>query len=126
MKLKQGICILWLLALSLSELYSAAATALDDSPRYPAWESTLGWFLFILPLELIIALVFLVSGSKTRTGFWCVVVNVLVYAGFFGFELIQAPEPWDGVALQLACGWILFFVLAIGAAHLLRRRASAA
>jgi hypothetical protein len=125
-KLKQGICILWLLALSLSELYSAAATAFDDSPRYPAWESKLGWVLFVLPLELIVALVFLVNGSKARAGFWCVVANVLIYAGFFGFELVLIPESWDEVALRIAGGWVLFFVLAIGAAHLLRRQASTA
>lgn len=123
LKLKQGISILCLLALALSELYSAAATAFDHSPRYPAWESKLGWFLFILPAELFVALVFLVGGQRARVGFWCVVSNVLIYAGFFSLELVLVPEPWDKIALEIVCGWILFFVLSIGAAYLMKRQA---
>ena len=56
-------CVLYLLLFVFSEGYSAAATAFDHSSRFPAWESTLGLFLFILPCELLVSLALVLHGE---------------------------------------------------------------
>ena len=90
MALRKGLCVMCLLLLAASEAYSAAATALDHSSSFPDWESKLGWFLFILPCELLTAL-FLLLGERARIGFWLTFANVLVYAGFFSLAVETSP-----------------------------------
>jgi hypothetical protein len=120
-QVRNVICALWLLVFVLFEGYTAAATALDHSPRFPAWESKLGWLLFFLPCELLVALAFLIRREKVRLGFLLVAANLLVYAGFMCFEAVLVHESMDGVTLEVAGLWAAFFALAIGAAHVLKK-----
>jgi hypothetical protein len=124
-QVRKGLCVLCLLLLTASAAYSAAATALDHSSRFPAWESTLGWFLFILPCELLIGLVLLTIGDRAQIGFRFVVTNVLMYVGFMCLEGALAADTWNRATLEVVGGWSMFFLIAIGATHLLRRQASA-
>jgi hypothetical protein len=124
-RVRNGICALWLLVFVLSEAYTAAATAVDHSRRFPAWESTLGWFLFVLPCELLVALALFIRRERASLGFLLVAANVLVYALFFIFEVVSDHETLDRTTLLVAGLWAIFFALAIGAAHLLKGRASA-
>ena len=123
--LRKGFCVLCLLLLTASEAYTAAATALDHSSRSPNWESKLGWLLFILPCELLTGLFLLLEGDRARIGFGLVLANVLMYFGFICLDGVLVPDSWDRVALGVVTGWVVFFLIAIGAAHLLRRQASA-
>jgi hypothetical protein len=111
-----------LILLVASETYSAAATALDNSSRLPVWEAKFGWLLFVLPCELT-AGVFLLTkrAEKARLGFWLVILNTLTYAGFSCLDGDLVHAAWDRVELEVAGGWFLFLLIAIAAAHLLRR-----
>ena len=122
---RNGICALWLLLFVLSEAYTAAGTALHHSRRFPAWESTLGWSLFVLPCELLVALALFMRREKANLGFLLVAANLLVYALFFIFEVLMDDQSLDRTTLLVAGLWAIFFALAIGAAHLLKDRASA-
>jgi hypothetical protein len=121
---RNGICALWLLVFVLFESYTAAGTALDHSQRFPAWESTLGWFLFLLPCELLVALAFLTRRKRASLGFLLVVANLIVYAIFMCFEALVVHESMDRTTLAVAGLWATFFALAIGAAQLLKDQAS--
>ena len=81
--------------------------------------------MFILPCELLTGLFLLLEGDRVRIGFWLVVANVLMYFGFMCLEDVLVSDTWDKVALKVDAGWVMFFLIAIGAAHLLRRKASA-
>jgi hypothetical protein len=124
-QVRNGICALWLLVFVLFEGYTAAATALDHSTKFPSWEPTLGWFLFVLPCELLIALGLLIRRERVSLGFLLVAANLLVYAVFMCFEAIWVHEGPDKTTLAVAGLWATFFALAIGAAHLLKNQPSA-
>jgi hypothetical protein len=116
------LCFLWLILLIVSETYSAAATALDNSSRLPVWEAKFGWLLFILPCELIAGVFFLTKrAEKARLGFWLVVLNTFMYAGFACLDGDLVHATWDRVELEVVGGWVLFLLIAIAAAHLLER-----
>jgi hypothetical protein len=119
-RVRNGICVLWLLLFVLFEGYSAAATALDHSTRFPAWESKLGWFLFVLPCELLIALACLLRSERVGLGFLLVAANLLVYAAFMCFEAVLVHENLSWATLAMPVLWVTFFALAIGAAHVLK------
>lgn len=91
-QVRDGICALWLSAFVLFEGYTAAATALDHTRRFPHWESTLGWFLFVLPCELFVALPLLMDRERARLGFLLVTANLFVYALFMCLEVALAHE----------------------------------
>ena len=121
-KVRSGLCFLWLILLVACEIYSAAATALDEPFRLPVWEAKFGWFLFVLTLELIVGIFFLTKhAEKARLGFWLVVLNALMYAGFMCLDGDRVHTAWNGAELGVIGGWILFLLIAIEAAHILSR-----
>jgi hypothetical protein len=112
------ICILWLIVLAIFETYSALATALDNSRKFPAWEAKLGWGMFVLPSLLMIGLVLLLFGKRLTLGFSFVVSSLLLYMGFLFVELALGPKMeqkdwvftgfWAALcALGTAAGWLL-------------------
>ena len=111
------VCVGYLLLFVFSEGYSAAATALDHHSRFPAWESTLGLFLFILPCELLVSMALVLYGDKTRLGVCLIAVNLCAYLGFICLEDMLVPEArdWEFTAIRAT-----FMALAVGAAHFLR------
>jgi hypothetical protein len=112
-------CVVYLLLFVFSEGYTAAATALDHHSRFPAWESTLGLFLFILPCELLVSLALVLHSDKARLGVCLVAVNLCAYAGFMCLEIMLVPDP-NGKDWEPAAIWGAFMALAVGAAHFLR------
>jgi uncharacterized membrane protein len=118
-QLRNGLCVLWLLAFALSEGYSAAATALDHSTKFPSWERRLGWFLLVLPCELLIALILLIRRNRAGLGFRLVALNLIVYAAFMCLDVALVHESLDGTMFAVAGLWAIFFALAVGAARLL-------
>ena len=112
------VCVGYLLLFVFSEGYSAAATALDHHSRFPAWESTLGLFLFVLPCELMISLALVLYGDKARLGVCLVAVNLCAYAGFMCLEIMLVPDA-NGKDWEFAAVWAAFMALAVGAAYFL-------
>jgi len=118
-KVLRFVSVVYLLLFVFSECYSAAATALDHHSRFPAWESTLGLFLFILPCELLVSLALVLCSDKALLGVYLVAVNLCGYAGFMCLEIILVPDA-SGKDWEPAAIWGAFMVLAVGAAHFLR------
>jgi hypothetical protein len=116
-------CILYLALYAFSEIYTALATAVDNSRRFSAWEAKLGWGMFVLPSLLIIGLAVLLSGKRLTLGFWLVASSVLLYMGFLLLELalVAKLEHRDWVAAGL---WTGLSALATAEAWLLRRRSA--
>ena len=77
----KSLCTAYLILFVLFEIYSASATALDDSNRFPAWEAKLGWGLFVLPCLLVFGLFLLLSGKRERLGFLSRWIESLVFRG---------------------------------------------
>jgi cell division protein FtsW (lipid II flippase) len=127
-KLRAGgvISVLYLLLLGTFEAYSAAATALDRRHALTSWEPHLGWALFVLPIILIASL-FLLHGRRSRFGFWLVVMNVCLYAGFLIFESVA----YDGQPVSKQAVWevggvyLALFLVALLAAHFLKNKTQA-
>ena len=117
---RDALCVLCLVLLVLSELYSAADLALDDHLHLPSWEHPLRWSLFGLPCALAVGLVLLVRSDRRRLGFYCVVASLLLYAPFICLEVFQVhAEPGDWISLSV---WISFCAIGIGAARVLMVR----
>jgi hypothetical protein len=110
-----------LIVFAIFETYSALATALDNSRRFPAWEAKLGWGLFVLPSLLMIGLVLLLFGKRLTLGFSLVASSLLLYMGFLFLELalVGKMERIDWVVVGI---WATLFAIATAAAWLLRRR----
>jgi hypothetical protein len=119
------ICVVCLIVFAIFETYSALATALDNSRRFPAWEAKLGWGLFVLPSLLMIGLVFLLFGKRLTLGFSLVASSVLLYMGVVFLELALGGKiertSWLFVGI-----WATLCAIATVAAWLLRRRINAA
>jgi hypothetical protein len=106
----------------LFETYSAAATALDHSHRFPAWEAKLGWFLFLLPCLLVTGLVFLLRGERETIGFSLVGLSVLLYLAFMFLEDALSPEQMSRGEWVFNGIWIMLCSAAIAASRLLKRQ----
>lgn len=118
-RVRNAVCALYLVLLVLSEVYSAAATALDHSGRFPAWEAQLGWSLFVLPCLLLFGLILLLSSRPRRIGFYLIGLSVVLYTGFLFLEdflarkqAIRMDWTMNGIwltlcALAIRAGWIL-------------------
>jgi hypothetical protein len=116
-----ALSALYLILFALFEIYSAAATALDHSGRFPAWESNLGWCLFLLPCELVIALALLMYSSRARLGFSLLLLNLSMYAGFMILESVLVHDlSSDRRAIWIVFGiWASLFTIAFGAGWVL-------
>jgi hypothetical protein len=101
-------CTLCVGLCAFSELYSAAAIALDRFA--PSWERLLGWFLFLLPIELIVALILLFIRKYGRLGFNLTALNILLYAGFLVVDLFAGNATHVDKNDWLMMGlWAVFF-----------------
>ena len=122
-QIRNVICILCLIVFAIFETYSALATALDNSRRFPAWEAKLGWGLFVLPTLLTIGLVLLLFGKRLTLGFSLVASSLLLYMGFVFLELALVGKiertDWFFVGV-----WATLCAIATAAAWLLRRRST--
>jgi hypothetical protein len=120
------ISVFYLLIFTVFEVYSAMATALDSSLRFPRWESYLGWALLILPATLLASL-FLLHGRRPKLGFSIIIANLCLYASFIIFESIasvgapvshQAEWEFWGICAML-------FLVAVLAARFLETKTQA-
>ena len=105
-----AVCVLYLTLLLLSEIYTAAATALDDSHRFPSWEAKLGWWLLILPCVLVAGLVLLIRSARENLGFSLVGLSVLLYLADLFLENALAPEHMDRGGWIDTGIWVVFCV----------------
>ena len=103
-QVRNRLYALWLLVFVAFEGYTAAATTLDHSTRFPTWESKVGWFLFVLPCELLVALALLLRRERANLGFHLVTANIFVYAVFLSFEAVHEDLNRTMFAV-VACGW---------------------
>jgi hypothetical protein len=116
-------CIVFLSLFVLSETYSAAATALDNSPYYPSWEPLLGRGLFILPCLLAAGMFILCSDRNRTLGFSLAIASLFLYGAFFVFEDFAYRGNQNVPGFNSADGfWIVSFVMAFLAAYLLKAR----
>jgi hypothetical protein len=122
-QIRNVICVLWLILFAIFETYSALATALDNSRRFPAWETKLGWGMFVLPFLLIFGLVLLLFGKRLTLGFSLVESSLLLYMGFLLLEmaLVGKINRTDWLVVGI---WATLCALATAAAWLLRRRST--
>jgi hypothetical protein len=102
---------------AFSELYSAAATALDRFA--PSWERVIGWFLFLLPVELIAASILLFSHKNGRLGFNLTILNLLLYEGFLIVDAFAGRFPIDRGDWSMIGLWTVFFVTVLFSARLI-------
>src|ERR1039457_4240418 len=92
-RLTRYACTLCVCLCAFSELYSAAATALDRFA--PSWERGIGWFLFLLPIELIAALILLYRHKYGKLGFNITFLNILMYECFMVIDVFAGRFPVD-------------------------------
>src|ERR1039458_907853 len=102
------LCALYLIVFVLFETYSASATALDHSSRFPTWEPKLGWCLFVLPCLLVIGLFFLLRGERENVGFSLVGLSVLLYLAFMFLEDAVSLDPMDRGEWVFSGIWTMF------------------
>jgi hypothetical protein len=99
-RLRNIACTLCLCLCAFAELYSAGATALDRFA--PSWERAIGWLLFLLPIELIAALI------------------LLLYAGFMVVDVFAgSATPFDGTDWLMIGLWAIFFAVVSFSARLI-------
>ena len=104
-------CVFCLGIFVFSEYSAAAGTALDRLA--PFWERALGWFLLLLPLELVAAATLLFLRGRARLGYRLVVVNLLLYAGFVVVEMSAHHDAAAGKTVWLILGtWAFLFAAA--------------
>jgi hypothetical protein len=117
-RIRNVACALCLSLCAFAELYSAGATALDRFA--PSWERVLGWFLFLLPIELIAALILLFSNKKARLGFNLTILNLLLYAGFMVVDVFAGHGGHNDKSDWLMMGlWAVFFSVVLFSARLI-------
>jgi hypothetical protein len=122
-QVRNVICVLCLGVFAIFESYSALATALDNSRRFPAWEARLGWSLFVLPFLLLIGLVLQLFSKRLSLGFSLVASSLLLYMGFLLLEVALVGKidrrNWLVVGI-----WATLCAIATAAAWLLRGRST--
>jgi hypothetical protein len=117
-RLRNIACTLCLCLCAFAELYSAGATALDRFA--PSWERAIGWLLFLLPIELIAALILLFNHKNGRLGFNLTTLNLLLYAGFMVVDVFAgSATPFDGTDWLMIGLWAIFFAVVSFSARLI-------
>lgn len=87
------------------------------SPR-SLLERMLGWFLFLLPIELIAALFLLFSRKYGRLGFNLTILNLLLYEGFFVVDVFVGKAiPIDKSDWLMMGLWTVFFAAVLVSAR---------
>jgi len=112
------LSVLCLFLLILSEVYSAAAIALDQFS--PPWERTIGWFVFFLPCALALGLIFLLNASHRIVGFCLTASSLLLYAVVMLIDANRAPTTRADWIFESV--WLLFCGLGVLAAKSLMSR----
>lgn len=120
-RIRNALCVLYLLLFVLFETYSAAATALDHSDRFPTWEVKLGWCLLILPLLLAAGLVFLLRSARESIGFYLIGGSVVLYLAFLFLENALVHDRTSKGDLVSMGIWVVLCSVATAAAWLLKR-----
>lgn len=120
-RIRNVLCVIYLILFVLFETYSASATALDHSNRFPAWEAKVGWGLFVLPCLLLTGLVFLLLSERRTIGFTLAGLSTSLYLAFMFLEDALSREPWDRRAWLFDGIWITLCAFATAAAWLLKR-----
>jgi hypothetical protein len=116
---KRIICGIYLLLFAFSELYSAAATSLDNTHRFPTWEPTLGRWMFILPCILVAGMTLLLLNRLRAWGFTMIFASLLIYGAFFIFEVhLSQHAPKNHTVGTIGVFWSLAFAIAFVAAYL--------
>jgi hypothetical protein len=115
------LCALYLFLFVLSETYSAVATALDNSHRFPSWEAKLGWCMFVLPCLLLTGLFLLLRGERETIGFSLVGLSLLLYVAFMFLEDALNPEHMGRGDWVITGIWIVLCAVATAAAWLIKR-----
>ena len=115
---RTALSVLYLILFVLFETYSAAATALDHSGRFPVWEARLGWWLLILPCLLVAGLVLLLRRARENIGFSLVGLSALF---MFLEDALSREHMEHGDWLNTGI-WIVLCFVATLAAWLLRIR----
>jgi hypothetical protein len=125
MQIRNVICVLYLVAFVIFEMYTALGTTLHDSRTFPAWEAKLAWGLFALPSLLMIGLVLLLFTKRLALGFRLIASSLLLYMSFLFLELALDGRiertGWVVVGI-----WAMLCALAATAAWLLGRRSAQA
>ena len=80
----------------------------------------IGWFLFLLPIELITALVLLFSHKYGKLGFNLTILNLLLYEGFLIAEVFAGRFPFDKRDWLLMGLWTVFFATVLYSARLIQ------
>lgn len=119
-----AISVFYLLIFTLFEVYSAIATALDSSSRFPRWESAIGCALLVLPATLLASL-FLLHGRRPKLGLSIIIANLCLYASFMILESVAfAGAPVSPRAEWEVWGiWSMLFLMAAFAARFLETKA---
>jgi len=120
-RIRNGVCFLYLLLFVLFETYSAAATALDHTGRFPVWEAKLGWWLLILPCLLVAGLVFLLRGARENIELFLVGLSAFLYLAFLFLEDAVSRERMQQGEWLFTGIWIVLCFAATPAAWLLKR-----
>jgi len=120
-RIRNAVCVLYLLLLALFETYSAAATALDHTGRFPVWEAKLGWWLLILPCLLVAGLILLLRGARENVGLIFVGLSAILYLAFLFLEDAVSRERMQKGERLFTGIWIVLCFAAVSAAWLLKR-----
>jgi len=115
----KSFCTGYLILFFVFEIYTFAATALDHSNRYPAWEAKLGSGLFVLPCLLIFGLFLLLSRQRAWLGFSLVGLSILLYVGFLFLEDLLVSGRMRRLDWQFDGIWVTLGAIAIAAAWFL-------
>jgi hypothetical protein len=112
----------YLILFVLSEIYSAAATALDKSPYYPPWEPQLGRGLFLLPCLLVAGMFLLLSDRDRTVGISLSFASLGLYGAFFVFESFAFRGEPNPKVIWVDWLWAVLFLPAFLAVFSLKRR----
>lgn len=116
-RIRNLLCILWLVFAVFSEGYSAFAIALDRFE--PNWFRIVGWLLLVLPCVLAIGLLLLYANLK-RVGFYLCAMSLSFYVLIIFFDVIREhAERADWIFASI---WLAFCTIGIYAAKLLMGR----
>jgi hypothetical protein len=116
-RIRNVLCLLFLILAILCEAYSVAAIALDQFA--PSWYRTLGWLFFILPFALTSGLLLLYA-NRRRLGFYLSAMSFSLYAGLVCLDAYQGPAERGDWIFEVA--WLAFCAIGILAAKALMCR----
>jgi hypothetical protein len=116
-RLRNVLCVFYLILAVLSEGYTVVSIALD---RFvPAWYRTLGWFLLVLPCALALGLLLLYA-NRRRLALYLSVASLSLYAVLVCLDTHRGPAVRGDWIFEVI--WIAFCAGGIVAAKSLMSR----